>query len=238
MKFAQKFHMITPQQYAKLKGDKDKGSTDGIFLHPDVKAATNEHNTMKQISSSQELSDYDKVLQHSEALQRYLNHFRDAIVLPKQTAIIGNKREQTPVIGNDRVPKSQQEDVVSHVTKQEENKAKHEKFSPKGIVQSLSSSKKKTAVTRLIDGLLDSPAISWDSTTGKVNINGKKLKGTDITTLLSDAVGDSDPRSQNALKFHRVLQDLGLKRKLKTRKQTGKGLPRLSKIDLRKWISI
>ena len=95
-------------------------------------------------------------------------------------------------------------------------------------------------VRKILEALEGSPDFKWSETSGDVIMNGKKVIGSNIKRLLKTAVGHSG-LSQNTkewIKFKKVLDDFGLRHKLRTRKQTGQGISRLPKSVSTKWHSL
>jgi hypothetical protein len=221
MKFAKKYYMIEPQTYEDLKFNRgmSKETYDGDpFTHPDVKVAKAEAKNMKKLSLASELSDYDKLIQHSEALQRYLNHFQKAVTIPRKQALVG-----TPVQFEEETPKSVESTKLVSIPKKEMT---DEKYSVQNILLGVTDERQRKATTNILERLRRAPNIAWNEKTGRVNINGSSLRGSDITSLLRNVVSQQpqSTNSKNYHKFKKALIDIGALPKTSIKKQVGGGV--------------
>ena len=96
MKFAKKYVLLDQDNYHRLSESNETKllQTKNIFQHPDVSIALKEQKRMEQIANNDELLDSEKLQQHSQALKKYLESFRDVIKLSKSQAILGDDRKK------------------------------------------------------------------------------------------------------------------------------------------------
>jgi hypothetical protein len=102
MKHARKRYLVTQEQYEKLgKPARDETSLPSDRLpHPNVIMARGASTKASDILNSNSLSEFDKTLQHAQEYQRYLHHLKQALLIPKEEAYLGNltssRRPQPP----------------------------------------------------------------------------------------------------------------------------------------------
>ena len=79
--------MVPTEELERLKSNQPPSRN--IFEHPDVSKVKELDRNMKEILSSDTLSDYDKVVLHSQNLIQYMDKFKDALRVSKTDALLG-----------------------------------------------------------------------------------------------------------------------------------------------------
>ena len=94
MKDLSKRYLVTPEEYQRIKSPSSRFDSKPYSIpHPDAKNAAKTHSTLKDILSSENVSDFDKVLGYTQSLQRYLSDLKNAVSVPKATAILGKPQK-------------------------------------------------------------------------------------------------------------------------------------------------
>lgn len=111
MPFFKHYYLLEPSKYEQYKSFVQKGQIkqecntleklkDDVFTHPNVSAVYKLDNEMKNILSSNALTDQEKVDRYNEKLGLYLKNFRSALETPKNEALIGNRPQSSLPINN------------------------------------------------------------------------------------------------------------------------------------------
>ena len=97
MKDLSKRYLVTPEEYQRIKSSSSRFDSKPYSIpHPDAKNAAKKHSDLKDILSSDNVSDFDKVLQYTQGLRQYLSDLKNAVSVPKATAILGKPFKNQP----------------------------------------------------------------------------------------------------------------------------------------------
>ena len=236
MKFAKKYVLLDQDNYHRLSESNETKllQTKNIFQHPDVSIALKEQKRMEQIANNDELLDSEKLQQHSQALKKYLESFRDVIKLSKSQAILGDDRKKETMALSD-TPQSETPTFLK-LEKEDDGDGSQ----PKSLTTSETSPSSPTAVKRppstnltvaqIVGGLPNHtrskarkllgdvkkiPNLIWTND-GEVIYRGKLTKGSDIKQLIGDAVGATSRKSSKLSirrKFNNILDENGIHHK-------------------------
>ena len=236
MKFSKKYLLIDQAEYDRLRNSQGSSSTrNGLITHPNVQKVQQEDEKMRDIIEDDFLSDFDKVQLHSQALQRYLDNYKQALRVSKASASLGSDASTQPF--------PQQRGIITPSELKEEDKDNDEKdnssdnkkLSINAILQSVPKYSKEKART-LLESIEESPDVDWTSN-GKVKFKGKIIPESNIAQMTNDEVGrariKSNPRAWR--QFQEALKRANIS-KHKTEKQTGNGSKKVLKRLQSKWI--
>lgn len=220
MKFAKKYYLVNEQQYKRLSNN-DNGHID-LFEHPNERVVKNEYDKMLKINRDTSLSDYDKVLEHSQSLQKYLNNMKEALARTKKEALLGEDKKFPNDSRKEEEMALSKKDEISPRVKTE---GKITPFTADKILSHFKTSKARQKASSLLESFQEPSPIGWDDRSGEVILDGIKLANSNITHLLKGAVGvkGGDRSSRQWLQFKRALEASGVRPTLRSSKQVGSG---------------
>lgn len=206
MKTAKKYVMVDARQYERLKERSENERTtkpSDILAHPNVKAATADHDLLKEITLDNTLSDYDRVIRYDQVLQRFLKNYKNAVKLSRKDAILGQRessiKEPLPEVQPNSPPLIAKDDAIDGEEPERQKSETSERrgeLDVKSVIRNIPGSYRPRA-SRLLNSLVTTGKVSWDSE-GTVLVNDAPVKGSNIARVARDLVASGRAESSTA----------------------------------------
>lgn len=146
---------------------------------------------IQQVLKDKNLSEEEKVLNYSQALQNYLHFYQERKNEPINVRIQATNRPNTA--GGEPAPQEAHEEGQAPPQAPTQARAQSGELNERQVLAALPKTMKDPAKS-LIQKIKENPDImTWDKK-GQIVLNGQVLEGTHITDLVKDSVGTSSKK--------------------------------------------
>ena len=243
MKDLSKRYLVTPEEYQRIKSTSNRFDSKPYSIpHPDAKNAAKKHSDLKDILSTDHVSDFDKVLQYTQGLRQYLSDLKNAVSVPKATAILGKPFKNqppppppppspqpnqltetssldafsTPVRTPSLFKSSDIGDIATPSLTKSRKKRRNQtaKFSESQIIKRADITD-RPKFESVFKQLPEVSGLKWNKTTGVPTLNDKRKTHTTIEALVGDYIANKPTTSgaKTLREFQELLDPSSSKKK-------------------------